>query len=99
MAFDSAGDQPTTIFGQNDVLYAVVQLTNAPDDTVVKAIWIAVDVEGVDPDFQIEETELETGSGELYFELSNTSPWPTGSYRVDLYLNGEMNQSLSFIIQ
>jgi hypothetical protein len=99
MARDPEGEQPTTVFGPNDVFYCVVDLANAPDDTTVRAEWTAVNVEGVDPNTAIDQTELTTGSGELNFELSNTSPWPSGAYKVDLYLNGELDRTLEFTVQ
>jgi hypothetical protein len=99
MARDPEGEQPTTVFGPNDVFYCVVDLANAPDDTTVRAEWTAVNVEGVDPNTAIDQTELTTGSGELNFELSNTSAWPSGAYKVDLYLNGELDRTLEFTVQ
>ena len=99
MARDYDGTQPTTIFGPNEVFYCVVELANAPDDTTVKASWTAVNAVGVDPNFFIDETELTSGSSTLHFELSNTSPWPPGAYKVDLYLNGELDRTLDFEVR
>lgn len=99
MARDYDGNDPTTTFAQDEVFYCVAQLANAPDDTTVKASWTAVSAEGVDPDTFIDETELTTGSNSLHFELSNTSLWPVGKYKVDLYLNGELDRTLEFDVQ
>jgi hypothetical protein len=99
MARDYDGNQPTTIFSQDEVFYCVVELANAPDDTTVMASWFAVEVEDVDPNTFIDETELSTGSGSLHFELSNNGLWPTGKYAVKVYLNGELQQTLEFIVQ
>jgi hypothetical protein len=96
MAKDPEGANPTTTFNQEDVFYAVVQLANAPDSTTVKASWVAVDAEGVEPGQVIDEVELTSGSGQLQFDLSNDKLWPTGNYKVDLYLNEELDQSLTF---
>ena len=86
IARDPEGNEPTSVFAQDDKFYAVVELANAPDDTKVKAVWVAVDAEGVDPDLTIEETELTTGGGQLHFELSNDKMWPVGKYKVDLFI-------------
>jgi hypothetical protein len=99
MSSDPAGDARTTAFSQDAVLYAQVDLRNAPDDTQLKAVWIAVQAEGAEPNFVIQETEFTTGSGLVNFELSNTNLWPVGSYKVDIYMNGELTQTLSFSIQ
>jgi hypothetical protein len=99
MARDPEGNQPTNVFGPNDTFYCVVKLANAPDDTTVKSAWTAVQVEGAEPNTFIDETEITSGSGTLHFELSNTNPWPVGTYKVDLYLNGELDRTLEFEVQ
>lgn len=99
MARDSEGNQPTTVFAPDETFYCVVDLANAPDDTKVSAIWTAVDVEGADPGTIIEQTDLTTSSGNLYFELSNSNLWPIGQYKVDLYLNDELDRTLQFEVQ
>jgi len=87
MAKDSGGTQPTAVFAPTDTFYCVGQLVNAPDDTTVKAVWTAVEVEGTEPNTKIGEAEITAGSAPVNFKLSNTSPWPAGKYKVDLYLN------------
>lgn len=98
-AHDPQGDQEATVFGTNETFYAVTDLRNAPENTDVRAVWTAVDVEGVNPDHQIQETILTTGSNRIYFELSNPAPWPEGRYRVDLYLEDQLQESLEFEVR
>lgn len=101
MAADPDGAQRTTSYAPDATLYAIVELANAPDDTVVKASWYAVSVEGVEPNFLIDEATITGGDARLTFDLQNEAGfiWPTGSYRVDLYLNDELNTSLEFQVQ
>lgn len=99
MARDPEGNSPTTTFAQDDVFYAVVTLANAPDDTTVKAVWTAVEAEGVDPNTVIDEAELTSGSGTLQFDLTNDKLWPAGKYKVDLLLNGKQDRSLEFTVE
>ena len=91
MTLDEAGTNPTKVFSPDDkTFYCIAELSNAPEDTTVKAIWRAVDVEGVKPNFEIDESRITAdGSGELTFDLTNDGPWPVGEYRVDLFLNGQ----------
>ena len=89
----------TSVFSPQDTFYVLVDLANAPDDTTVKAAWTAVEAEGVEPNFFIDEAEITSGSNTLTFNLSNDSPWPTGKYKVDLYLNGELDRTLEFEVQ
>jgi len=99
MARDEAGEQKTDVFAQDEVFYCKVELANAPDDTMVKASWTAVNVEGEEPNIFLDETELTTGDNILTFELINNGLWPTGSYKVDLYLNSELDQTLAFEVR
>ena len=99
MARDYDGNQSTTVFAPDETFYCIVELANAPDDTTVKAAWTAVEAEGVEPNLFIDEAELTTGSGTLHFELSNDNLWPTGKYKVDLYLNGKLERTIEFEVQ
>ncbi len=95
LARDEAGSQPTTTFEVNEPFYLIVDLGNAPDATKVKAVWYAVDVGSAAPaNTRIDEAELETGSGEVTFDLTPSGQWAPGTYKVELYLNGELNQTL-----
>lgn len=100
MSFDQEGERRTTTFGPADIFYAQVDLENAPDDTTVKVVWIAEDVDDTDPNFEMNDYEYIGGDSGLYFELENTDfLWPNGKYRVDIYLNGELDQSLTFFVE
>jgi hypothetical protein len=99
MSNDTDGTSRTTVYGQDAIFYAQVDLKNAPDDTKLKAVWFAVNAEGVEANFQIEETEFTSSDGLIHFELSNDSLWPIGQYKVDLYLNDTLTQTLTFDVQ
>jgi hypothetical protein len=99
MARDSEGNDLTTTFSQNDDFYCIVELANAPDDTTVKAVWTAVDAANTDPNYHIDDAETTQGSGTLYFSLTNDGAWPTGTYKLDLYLNDELDRTLDFEVQ
>ena len=99
MSEDEAGDVRTTSFTPDAVIYLQADLKNAPDDTVIKAVWTAVDVVDVDPGLVISETELTTGSGLVHFTLTNDGPWPAGAYKAEIYLNQELVQTLEFSVQ
>ena len=99
LARDEDAAQPTTSFEPNETFYLVVDLANAPDDTQVRAVWYAVDVGAVaEPNTQIDEASLSSGSAVVTFNLSPDTTWPPGSYKVDLYLNDELNQTLNFTV-
>lgn len=93
---DKDGDEETTVFAPDDVFYVIGELSNAPDDTQVKAEWIAVDAEGQDEDTEIDTVKREFGSGEITFKLTNDQDWPLGDYEVKIYLNDELEKTLEF---
>ena len=94
------GSGETTVFSGDQTFYCVVEVSNAPDDTTLKAVWIAVDVDGVDPNMMIDEVELTTNGENVFtFNLQNDNLWPIGQYKVEIYLNGELNQTLEFEVQ
>lgn len=99
MATDESGDEVVTVYEQDDTFFAVADLNNAPDGTVVRAVFTAVDADGTDPNFVIDEGELETGSADIHFSLSPGSLWPVGSYKADLYLNDDLVETLEFTVE
>ena len=103
MSFDQDGRKVTTSYVAIDPFYAVADLKNAPIGTKVDARWIFVDVLGKDINSVFKEqnfiTEAESYSGIVYFNLVTDSSWPAGSYKVELYLNGALAQTLAFSVQ
>jgi hypothetical protein len=99
MSTDEGGESRTSAFAQDAIFYAQVDLRNAPDDTKLKASWYAVNAEGVDPNFLIDETDFTSGDGLIHFDLENDSLWPVGDYKVDIYLNDSLAKTLTFTVQ
>ena len=100
MAADEEGNNQTTIFGQDAIFYAMVDLKNAPDDTKLKAVWTVVEAEGTEPNLMLNETEITSGDGLVHFQLENTDYlWPLGEYQVEIYLNDKLDQTLTFEVQ
>jgi|CXWK01.1.fsa_nt_gi serine protease Do len=99
LAADEAGSRPTTTFEPSDTFYLLVDLANAPDDTTVRAVWYAVDVgSAAAPNTLIDEASMTTGSAVVTFDLAHDDAWPPGAYKVDLFLNDELNQTLDFSV-
>ena len=99
MAADPEGVERTITYGQEDTFYAFVDLANAPSGTEVRAVWIAVDIEGEEPNVQLHDVSITSGDSVLVFDLTSDLPWPIGQYRVDFYLSGELETSLDFQVQ
>ena len=91
--------EATKVFSQNEVFYLLVTLENAPDDTVTKAVWYAADAEGTAKNTKIDEAEFTSGDQQITFNLSNDQLWPVGAYKVEIYLNDKLNQTLEFSVE
>ena len=110
MSFDKPGKNITSTFSPKDDFYFVIDVVAAPVGTTLEARWVAVDVAGQDPDHEIEATLFEiteddldpneeTYDGYIYFKLNTVDKWPAGTYRVDLYVNERLTESLEFEVQ
>lgn len=106
MAKDTQGDlkepvDPTTVFTPSSIIHAVVQIKDAPANTKFTAEFYVVDVgSAATPNSLIISTDV-TGDGtrNIDFTLTPTSPWPVGSYRVDISVNGQLEQSVTYTVQ
>jgi hypothetical protein len=99
LARDDAGKDKTKTFGTKDTFYCVVHLANAPDDTRIKAVWIAVKCEGAPENYEIGSAVVTAGSGEVVHKMTLPKAWPVGSYKVELHLNDKLAKTLEFQVQ
>ena len=94
---DSAGTAETTTYTPDQTFYLAADLANAPSDTKVKAVWYAVDDAGTAT--KLAEKEIVGSGTPLIFNASNSNAWPTGNYRVELYLNDKLDKTLDFSVE
>jgi hypothetical protein len=101
MSVDEADSTQTTVYAPDaPSFYCYYDLNNAPDDTVVKGVWTLVSAEGYDPNQEIDSAEVTGGDDTYYFALDRAEdPWPVGQYKVDLYLNDELVETVNFDVQ
>lgn len=100
LSADASGSPAAVVFNQDDyTIYCIVELANAPADTVVKSVWIAANVEGVAPNTVIDSVSLSSGDAELTFDLTNNMLWPVGRYKVELYINDKLDRTLEYQVQ
>ncbi len=92
MTTDDTGKTQTSTYAPSDKFYVFADLSGIKVGSVIEAKWYAVSVAGVDPNSEINTSDYtyESGIGFVYFQLSKSdgSDWPSGSYRVELYLDG-----------
>ena len=95
--------EPTSVFSPDTPeIFCSVSLSNAPSDTEVSSEWIYVEGEMEDAsDYLIDEVSIIT-DGTRYVSFSIPKPdsgWPTGDYKVVLYLDGTEKTSVTFKVQ
>jgi len=103
-ALDQDGNQPASTFSPSDTVYVVGDLSNGVAGNKVVSKWYAENVEGVDPNFLIDEADIDVTddsfNGTIYFYFEPpTDGWPAGTYRVEVYFNGALNNTVQFTIQ
>ena len=92
---------PTSTFGPKAEFHAVVAIEEAPANTTLKAVWFASDTKGaVKCDTKIDEYELTSeGTRNIDFSLAPNESWPAGTYRVEISVNGTLDQVVSFMVE
>jgi hypothetical protein len=101
MALDESDSQQVTAYAPDaPSFYCYFDLKNAPDDTVVKGVWTLVSAEGYEANSEIDSAEITGGDNTYYFSLGGgADPWPVGQYKVDLYLNDKLVQTVNFEVK
>ena len=104
-----AGDKfvPVQRFRPTDIFGVLVKLSGSNSGTKVKGVWTAVDAGGI-KDKKIFEKEVTLSPDTLKdvkeknrvdFTLSHDNPYPTGDYKFQAYLNGDLADSIEFTIE
>jgi len=84
------------------VIYCSVKLSNAPDDTEIKADWIYITGGAVGLTDYLIDSVILTAGGTQYLSESLTSPdegWPSGDYKIVMYINGKEELTVPFSVQ
>lgn len=85
-----------------DVFHLTFKVSGAGPDATLRSVWYAVDVgNAASPNSTIDEAivHLPNGNEAGSFRLRRgPNPWPTGEYKVELYLDGELVQTVPFTV-
>lgn len=95
-----AGDAVTSFFTTDIPIYCVVQLSQRTVATV-KMNFVAVSVPGVKPDTKVVTASYTTKPNQSRVNFTGTpfDKWNTGSYRVDIFVDGKLVKDLTFDIR
>jgi len=101
MATDESDTTSTTVYAPDTAtFYCFFDLNNAPDDTVVKGVWTLVSAEGYEDNSEIDSADITGGDESYYFSLDRAADaWPVGQYKIDLYINDKLVQTVNFEVQ
>jgi len=103
MSKDNNGEpgDPTTSYEPGDrTVHCVAHLNKAKAGTEVKFVWKAVDVSGVKTG-EITTVDYTTKSFEnkVHAHLTKPADWPSGSYKVEVYINGALDKTVSYTVE
>ncbi len=103
MATDDTGKTSTSMYAPSDQFYVFADLGGIKVGSVIEAKWYAVNAQGVAANSELNTSDYtyETGVNFVYFQLSTTDGgnWPTGTYRVELFLDGTKVGEQAFTVQ
>jgi hypothetical protein len=91
----------TSEFTPSSVIHAIAKIKSAPENTKFSAAFYAVDVgSAASPNSLILSTDVVAG-GTRYidFTLTPTSKWPAGKYKVEISVNGQVDQEVTYTVQ
>jgi hypothetical protein len=90
---------PTDTFGQKDTVYASVETTGVGKSTPVKVKWTFTDKNGkVVPVHEETQTLDLNGPATHEFHVSKKTPWPKGTYNVEISLNDMPAAKKPFVV-
>ena len=106
MAKGTQGDaldpvDPTTVFSSDSIIHAVVKIEDAPSNTEFTAAFYVEDVgDAAEPNSLISSnTVTADGTRNVEFTLTPTTSWPAGTYRVEISVNGTLDQVVQYTVQ
>jgi hypothetical protein len=104
-AKDQDGNQPSSVFSASDTIYVVTDLSNGVVGNVVNSKWYAVNVEGLEANLMFDEADINieedgfNGTVYFYYPPPDDGGWPVGSYRVEVYFNNVLVDTVEFTVE
>ena len=103
MTTDASGKSVTSSYAPGDAFVVFADLDGLAVGSKVDASWFTDNAQGMAPGTQISTSSYtyEAGVGSIYFQLttSDGGDWPTGSYRVEILLDGNKVGEQAFSVQ
>lgn len=102
---DSSMQQKEAFSTNSAMIYLLCTSDEVAEGQTVKAVWIAADTQGMAPNhykigeksFEVNKNMDEKKDWTIKYSLSKPyTGWPIGQYHVDLFVDGELANSLKF---
>lgn len=97
LASDMKGQFRSTSFTYSQTICLFFNLNDPSGSNMVKAVWSTVAVEGQPANVEVYRTENQVTTSSFAIEVNNGS-WKVGKYKVELYLNGVLDETIEFQI-
>jgi hypothetical protein len=95
----SGGAAATTFSPADHTIYAAIQLSRLDTGLTAKVVWTAVDT-SAGQNLAVGEKEFTSlVANVIQAQVELPRDWPTGSYKLDIYLNGTLANTTAFTIQ
>ncbi|HAF15624.1 MAG TPA: hypothetical protein DHU55_08120 [Blastocatellia bacterium] len=94
------GEQTTTFEPGDRTIHCIATLKEAKSGTQMKFSWWIVDADGT-KDQKIKDINYTTKTLEnvVHGHLTLPQDWPTGKYKVEVYINGDLDKTVPYTIQ
>ena len=102
MANDEAGQNKTTTFTSSDTFFVFFDVSGITVGTPFQSRWYALDVPGEDPTKPFLKTDYTYGSSignKISFQAMNSNGWPSGSYKVEIYMSDTKVGEVQFSVK
>jgi hypothetical protein len=95
-----AGEETETLKPEDKMFHGIVHMSKMGSGAKVKVDLIAVDTpEGKNISVLSQDYTLGGIENQVDVKFSLPNPWPTGTYRVDAYVDGKLSKSKEFKIE
>ena len=103
LATEPTGEPQTSFLSDTPKLYLRWHREGLNADDKIRCVWIAEDVGGAAPaNYQVSETSTkasETGGFGTFTLSRPIKGWPTGKYRVEIYVGDKLADTIRFTIE
>lgn len=94
------GEAADTFGADDKTIHCVTELTQPTPNTKIRYSWWVVEA-GETKNEKIEDIDYTTKPEDrvVHSHLTVPSDWPPGSYKVDIYVNGNLEKTVSFKVE